>query len=229
MKTRITIRRKEDRKLISLSKVTSKDLVNAEIVEITSSYEFCTCSKFFKLDEEGNWYSPLRMDRVGYKRTKLTANDNGISTEEVFVSNEEAQVIISREAAMQEEVAQKVISWCDPEDEKDEEGRYWLSAYQGAGVYRLIVKGGKIQGAIYGGFHECDRTTLSLACSDESFMKALEKVVSERIGSDFRFIKADGSGTYFYLRYAEDVEFLKTREYDVPSAAGVSHRNIEVV
>lgn len=228
MKTRVALYKTVGKTTFHAT-VTSEDLTNVEVIKVTTSYRLHESSKIFQLDENGDWYSALEMQREGYKRTKLTINATGFSMEDVFVSEEEAQEIIEREAAILEDEAKKVISWCNPEDENDEEGRYWLSAYHGAGVYRLIIKNKKIQGAIYGGFHDCDRSVKSMACSDEAFVKALEKVVSDKIGTGFHFIKADGSGTLFFLRYAEDEQFLETKEYDVPSATGLLHRNIEII
>lgn len=120
--------------------------------------------------------------------------------------------------------ARKAISWCDPADEADKDGRYWLAAYHGCGVYRLITSGGRILGAIEGGIHG----SMRVAASDAAWFAALRAAIEERVAGDYQLLKADGSGTYFYLRHAEDAKYLQVKEYDVPAATGGEHHNIEV-
>ena len=203
--------------------------IDAEVVEFTVFKGSNVSSTCFKKSENEIWCSSLRMASAGYTRMVLTPKIANYTMERISITEEDGQKIIAQEVDLLMDDAEKVISWCDPKDEKDAEGRYWLAAYRGAGVYRLIAKGGKIQGAIYGGFHDCERSAKAMACSDESFRLALEKVIAEKIGDGFRLLKADGSGTFFYLRHSEDKCFLETKEYDVPSAIGGTHKNIEIV
>lgn len=59
-------------------------------------------------------------------------------------------------------------------------------------------------------------------------MKALTAAIAENVTGEYRLLKADGSGTYFYLRNQEDAQYLSVKEYDVPSVQGGIHHNIEV-
>lgn len=124
------------------------------------------------------------------------------------------------------ELAFNAISWCDPKDIQDENGRYWLNAYNGCGVYRLIVKDGRIQGSIMDGLHGSCPYQVDV----NEWIKTLTEVITEHLkSSDFKLLKADGSGTYFYLRYSDDAQYLNdVREYDVPSVYGGTHHNIEI-
>lgn len=124
------------------------------------------------------------------------------------------------------ELAFNAISWCDPKDIQDENGRYWLNAYHGCGVYRLIVKDGRIQGSIMDGLHGSCPYQVDV----NEWIKTLTEVITEHLkSSDFKLLKADGSGTYFYLRYSDDAQYLNdVREYDVPSVYGGTHHNIEI-
>lgn len=121
--------------------------------------------------------------------------------------------------------ASAAIAWCDPEDEKDPQGCYWLNAYRGARVYRLIVKDRRIIGSIEDGFYGSNPY---LGLDKETWRQALIAAVEERVGKGCQFLKADGSGTYFYLRNHEDAQLLDTRVFEVPQWGGGLHRNIEV-
>ena len=132
---------------------------------------------------------------------------------------------IKKQAAELKEVAAKAILWCD--DGLDEKGRYWLAAYTGAIVYRLIIQNGKIMGSIPGGFHE----SMPMNVLFEAWMEALNNNIREKIGDDYHLVKADGSGTYFYVRSIEDLKFFDATNlnvYDVPSADGGVHTNFEI-
>ena len=59
-------------------------------------------------------------------------------------------------------------------------------------------------------------------------MQALTAAISEKVTGEFRLIKADGSGTYFYLRNQDDAQYLSVNEYYVPSVNGGIHHNFEV-
>ena len=122
------------------------------------------------------------------------------------------------------EAARNAISWCKDEDEKDPDGRYWLSAYHGAITYLLIVKNGRILGSIPGGYHDSKRVN----CTIEEWVEALNHAIIEKVKLGYELIKADGSGTYFYLRYEDDKKFISVKEYDVPSVYGGMHHNMEI-
>lgn len=132
---------------------------------------------------------------------------------------------IKKQAAELKEVAAKAILWCD--DALDEKGRYWLAAYTGAIVYRLIIQNGKIMGSIPGGFHE----SMPMNALFPAWFEALNNNIREKIGDDYHLVKADGSGTYFYVRSIEDLKFFDATNlnvYDVPSADGGVHTNFEI-
>lgn len=150
--------------------------------------------------------------------------------QEKLKADRKAASIIDAEAHKIKAEAESVISWCDPKDENEKSGRYWINAYHGAGVYRLIVLDGKIKGAIYGGFHDCNRSLNTVVAGDLAFKRAIEEIIKEKLGTDkFQLLKAEGSGTSFFLRNPDDKKFLKTKEYEVPSAQGGMHLNIEIV
>lgn len=126
--------------------------------------------------------------------------------------------------------AWKVIDWCDEKDEADEDGRYWLNVYHGAGVYELIVQNGKIKGGIYGGFGQTiPREHGKEEVTRNQWFGLLKRIIVSRIGYNFDFVKADGSGTYFYARSFDDLEKLTNkRVYSVPSSHGGEHLNLEI-
>ena len=175
------------------------------------------------------WTSALSYARCGYLRYELVPKQKNYTLQQVDISEEEGKAIIEECIPSQMEEAEKAISWCDPKDEMDEDGRYWLSIYKGAGTYRLIISEQKIVGGIYGGFHDCNRSYKSMALGSLSFEKAVFKVVKKKLGTDnFKILKANGSGTYFFLKNVEDSEYIKTKEYMVPSATGGLHLNMEI-
>lgn len=203
--------------------------VDADYVKICTFGNHYDCVYLTKNDD-GVWRSPLWLSSNGYMCYELQAKRTNYALERVKLSEEEGKAIIAATVPKLMEEAGEVISWCDPKDESDADGRYWLSAYHGAGVYRLIVSEGKIHGAVYGGFHDCRRRIHNCIYGDLPFMEAIYKVVEMRLGTkDFSMPKADGSGTYFYLRNSEDASLLTTKEYDVPSENGMLHHNIEIV
>ena len=188
--------------------------------------EICTmygCVKVFnKLN--GRWLGKVYRGTNGYNREVLERNHTLMQRVVEHVSEQEALSLVETEVASLMPAARKAVQWCSPEDEKDPDGRYWLSAYAGADVYRLIVKNGRIVGSIPGGYHN-SRPLNSNVCT---WMKALAAAIAEKVTGEYHLIKADGSGTYFYLRNHEDAQYLSVNEYDVPSVNGVTHHNIEV-
>ena len=160
----------------------------------------------------------------GYHREVLERKQTLMHRVVEQVSEQEALSLIEAEAASLMTEARNAIRWCRQEDENEPEGRYWLNAYAGAGVYRLIVQDGRIVGSIPGGYHN----SRPLHSNVESWTKALNLAISEKIAGEYHLIKADGSGTYFYLRNKEDAQYLSVKEYDVQSVHGGIHHNIEV-
>lgn len=177
---------------------------------------------FFKLD--GRWVGEIIKTADGWMRQVLTPKKTIMHIDKEKVGQEEVDAILAEESARVLQDAREAILWCDPKDAEDEDGRYWFSAYSGAGVYRLIVQNGKIVGAINGGLHGSRR----VICPDEAWVMALRKAIAERVEGEYQLLKADGSGTYFYLRDAEDAQYITTENYHVPSAHGGQHLNIEV-
>ena len=172
----------------------------------------------------GRWIGELYRNSNGYHREVLERKQTLIHRVVEQVSEAESISIIEVEAAQLMDAAREAIRWCRPEDENDPDGRYWLNAYAGAEVYRLIVQNGRIVGSIPGGYHN----SRPLNSSIEAWKQALESAIAEKVTGEYHLIKADGSGTHFYLRNKEDAHYLSVNEYDVPSVNGVTHHNIEV-
>lgn len=159
-----------------------------------------------------------KADRIHQRDAKAKAKAKKIAEEKKAAE-------IKKQAAELKEVAAKAILWCD--DAPDEKGRYWLAAYTGAIVYRLIIQNGKIIGSIPGGFHE----SMPMNALFPAWFEALNNNIREKIGDDYHLVKADGSGTYFYVRSIEDLKFFDATNlnvYDVPSADGGVHTNFEI-
>ena len=172
----------------------------------------------------GRWVGEIYRNSNGYYREVLERKITQMHRVLEQVSEAEALSIIEAEAAQLMDAARDTIRWCRPEDENDPEGRYWLNAYAGCEVYRLIVQNGRIVGSIPGGYHN----SRPLNISADAWMQALTDAIAEKVTGEYRLIKADGSGTYFYLRNQDDAQYLSVNEYDVPSVQGGLHHNIEV-
>ena len=126
------------------------------------------------------------------------------------------------------EAARNAIFWRQLEDEKDPDGRYWLSAYAGADEYLLIVKDGRIIGSIPGGYSRSIPLNEPYNCTMEEWIEALNFAIQEKVKGEYQLLEADGSGTYFYLTYDEDKKYINVKEYDVPSVYGCMHHNMEI-
>lgn len=180
-------------------------------------------SKVFK-KVNGRWIGELYRNSNGYHREVIERKQTLMHRVVEQVSEQEALSLIEAEAASLMTAAREAVRWCRQEDENDPDGRYWLNAYAGVEVYRLIVQNGRIVGSIPGGYHN----SRPLNSSADAWMQALTAAISEKVTGEYRLIKADGSGTYFYLRNQEDAQYLSVNEYDVPSVHGGIHHNIEV-
>ena len=180
-------------------------------------------SKVFK-KVNGRWIGELYRNSNGYHREVLERKQTMMHRVVEQVSEQEALSLIEAEAASLMTAAREAVRWCRQEDENDPDGRYWLNAYAGVEVYRLIVQNGRIVGSIPGGYHN----SRPINSSADAWMQALTAAISEKVTGEYRLIKADGSGTYFYLRNQEDAQYLSVNEYDVPSVHGGIHHNIEV-
>lgn len=172
----------------------------------------------------GHWIGELYRNSNGYQREVLERKQTQIHRVIEQVSEQYALSLIEAEAASLMTDARNAIRWCRQEDENDPDGRYWLNAYAGAEVYRLIVQNGRIVGSIPGGYHN----SRPLDSSVEAWKHALEAAIAEKVTGEYRLLKADGSGTYFYLRNHDDAQYLSVNEYDVPSVHGGTHHNVEV-
>ena len=180
-------------------------------------------SKVFK-KVNGRWIGELYRNSNGYHREVLERKQTLMHRVVEQVSEQEALSLIEAESASLMTAAREAVRWCRQEDENDPDGRYWLNAYAGVEVYRLIVQNGRIVGSIPGGYHN----SRPINSSADAWMQALTAAISEKVTGEYRLIKADGSGTYFYLRNQEDAQYLSVNEYDVPSVHGGIHHNIEV-
>lgn len=198
---------------------------NASVFERNSAYavRIFIGSKVFK-KVNGRWIGELYRNSNGYHREVLERKQTLMHRVVEHVSDKEALSLIEAEAASLMTYARDSIRWCRQEDENDQEGRYWLNAYAGAEVYRLIVQDGRILGSIPGGYHN----SRPLNSSVEAWIQALKSAIAEKVTGEYHLIKADGSGNYFYLRNQEDAQYLSVKEYDVPSVNGGIHRNFEV-
>lgn len=198
----------------------SADAVRIEICTF-SGYNY-SAKTFNKVN--GRWLGAVYRGTHGYQREVIERKRTMMHRVVEQVSEQEAISLIDAESASLMTDARKAIRWCRKEDENDPDGRYWLNAYAGAKVYRLIVQDGRIVGSIPGGYH----ISRPLNSSVEVWMKALNSAIAEKITGEFRLIKAVGSGTHFYLRNHEDAQYLSVKEYDVPSVYDGIHLNIEV-
>lgn len=205
---------------IETFKKNAEHAVRIDISEFIGDHYFCRY--FFKVD--GRWVGEIFKTAEGWKRHVLVEKKTLMHLDTESVTQEEVDAILAEESARVLQDARESIRWCDPKDAEDEDGRYWLSVYSGAGVYRLIVQHGKIVGAINGGLHG----SCHVFCSDEAWVMALRKAIAERVEGEYQLLKADGSGTYFYLRDAEDAQYINTERYHVPSINGGQHLNIEI-
>ena len=191
--------------------------------------EICTVDAYGWYSEvfnkvNGRWLGYIYRGTCGYLRKVLKGARTLMHCDIEKVSDQEAMKLIKDEASNLMSDAHRTIRWCNPNDEKDSEGRYWLSAYAGAGVYRLIVQNGRIIGSIPGGYHQ----SCPIGKGIEGWKMALLAVISEKIKGKYNLLKADGSGTYFYLRNEEDAKYLSVKKYNVPSIHGGVCQNIEV-
>ena len=200
--------------------VFEKNSTDAVRIEICTMYG---CIKVFN-KVNGRWIGELYRNSNGYYREVLERKITQMHRVLEQVSEAEAISIIEAEAAQLMDAARDAIRWCRPENENDPEGRYWINAYDGAGVYRLIVQNGRIVGSIHGGYHD----SRPLNSSIEAWMQSLTAAIAEKVTGEYRLIKADGSGTYFYLRNKDDAKYIPVNGYDVPRIQGGIHHNIEV-
>ena len=202
-----------------------KNSANANRVEIWTIGAYSVSSQVFFLTD-GRWLGMPEKSGEKYFRNVLEKAKKMMHIKREEVSREEMAAVIVCQSKIALEAARNEIAWCKPEDEQDNDGRYWLSAYRGAIVYRLIVKDGRIKGSIPGGFHDGGKP---INVCQEAWERALNMAIEEVIGTGYSLPKADGSGTYFYLRNSEDAHLLRTKEYDVPDLnTGGMHHNIEI-
>lgn len=117
------------------------------------------------------------------------------------------------------EQARKTVEWVTDEYKDEPDGRYWLNVYHGAEVYELIIQHGRIVGSIREGFNPTiPGAENRISPERQEWIDVLTEVVSERIGNAWNFVKADGSGTSFFLREVPFDKELKehVKVYEVP-------------
>lgn len=189
----------------------------------TGAYSFD--KKTFYKSEDGRWLGNVRHTTSGkYFREELARKQTLMHIQDKEISEQEYNDIIKAETEKAMDSARNTLRWCKPEDENDENGRYWLGAYAGAEVYRIIVQNGKIIGSLPGGYHNSRPHNYNI----QAWINAVTAAINEKVQGEYHLLKADGSGCYFYLRNQEDAKYLEVKEYDVPSARGGYHHNIEV-
>lgn len=207
------------------------------VLYITSPYDVCCQLSFWTIaDSQKDAFEKLQQEiQSAFSRSR-----NGIPNWQSFTfekyeirtiddierDEEECRgkfIELAVQTVMDE--ARNSISWCNPADEKDADGRYWLSAYNGAGSYRLIISDGKIVGSIVGGFHGSNNGKVTVA----SWAEALIRAAKERYPM-CHLIKANGSGTYFYLCYDEHKSLISNvKEYYVPTyGSPLLTKNMEI-
>jgi len=103
--------------------------------------------------------------------------------------------------------------------------RYYVNCYHGCGIYRVAIKDGRITATLYGGYHN--------SCPMDIDMEKWVPVVCEEMEKHGTVVKADGSGTQFFLREQPDAGLIETKEYNVPAphgdgSHGYIHHNIQV-
>lgn len=204
---------------------------------ITSPYDVCSQLCFWTIaDSQKDAYEKLH-DEIAYAFSRtikgvpgwqsFTFEKYDIQTIDDIEKDEANERGAYNENSVKEVIddARKFIAWCNPIDANDADGRYWLKTYHGAGPYRLIVSTGKIVGAIEGGFHGSNNGKVSVS----SWAEALIRAAREKY-ADCRLVKANGSGTYFYLCYDEHKElFANVKEYYVPTyGTHMLTKNMEV-
>lgn len=96
------------------------------------------------------------------------------------------------------EAARNAILWNNLEDEKDHDGRYWLSAYRRTNTHLLILKDGRTIGSIPGGYSRPIPFNEPYNCTMEEWIEALNFAIQEKVKGKYRLVMVDGSGTYFY-------------------------------
>lgn len=97
--------------------------------------------------------------------------------------------------------------------------------YRGCGVYRIAISNGKITATLYGGYHN--------SCPTDIDLEKWVPVVREELEKHGTVVKADGSGTQFFLREQPQPGLIETKEYNVPAphgdgSHGLIHHNIQV-
>ena len=106
--------------------------------------------------------------------------------------------------------------------------RYWLNGYFGAIVYRLAIVDGKIAATIPGGYYD-SRPHIGDEIDADQWKSEIHAYLDERLGKgNYRVVKADGSGTHFFLRNPADADSVNVKVYDVPHYLGGMHTNYEV-
>lgn len=193
------------------------------VLYITSPYDVCCQLSFWTIaDSQKDAYEKLQQEiQSAFSRSiygtpnwqSFTFERYEVRTIEGIEKDEAEDRGKFREKSVQKvmDEARNAISWCNPADETDADGRYWLSVYDGAGSYRLIISDGKIVGSIAGGFHGSNSGEVAVA----SWAEALIRAAKERYPM-CHIIKANGSGTYFYLCYDEHKSLLaNVKEYYV--------------
>lgn len=202
-------------------KVFEKRAENAKSIEIST---YCG-RQFFQKDNDGKWATAIKNLDGKYWRFILVPKKVNYSIEHESIDSKTATDIIERETEELMEKARAAVEWCDPKDEKDEKGRYWLSLYHGAIDYLLIVKDGRIKGAIAEGYEAGRREVFTC---DQSFWDAIYSVIEDKLGTEYHLLQAEGSGTLFYLKDEDDAKYLPTKNYAVPTEKGGLHNNTEV-
>lgn len=103
--------------------------------------------------------------------------------------------------------------------------RYYVNCYNGCGVYRVAIRNGKITATLYGGYHN--------SCPMDIDLEKWVPVVREEMEKQGTVVKADGSGTQFFLRESPKPGLIETKKYNVPAphgdgSHGYIHQNIQV-
>lgn len=118
--------------------------------------------------------------------------------------------------------------------------RYWLNGYFGCGVYRLFFVTGKVAATLKGGYGQSIPYNRFYQFSYGAWVQFVNGYVKSKLSNNVVSAKADGSGTYFYLReeafaigddnfLLSESQSIETNNYTVPNVNGGMHLNLEVI
>jgi len=124
-------------------------------------------------------------------------------------------------------------------NEHTQDNRYWLNGYRGCGVYRLFFENNKIVASLPGGYGRSLPYNKFYQLPYGDWVQFVNSYVKNKMNNSVVVAKADGSGTYFYLRgdavkikednfLSDEIVSIDTNNYYVPDIRGGMHLNMEI-